>query len=103
MIQWIYKHYGRHRAALCATVIRYRARGAMREVGKVLGLTEDVTGALCRARSGAGPEEGVEEKHAAALNLNLEDRRLRLAHRSRAPAHRLPRAILGQHTPAASC
>ena len=78
VIQWIYQHYGRHRAALCATVIRYRARGAMREVGKVLGLTDDVTGALSTQVWGWS-EEGVEEKHAAALNLNLGDRRLRLA------------------------
>ena len=78
VIQWVYEHYGRDRAALCATVIRYRARGAMREVGKALGLTEDVTGALSRQVWGWS-EEGVDEHHAAALNLNLEDRRLRLA------------------------
>ena len=78
VIQWIYEHYGRTRAALCATVIRYRARGAMREVGKVLGLTDDVTGALSTQVWGWS-EEGVEEKHAEALNLNLEDRRLRLS------------------------
>ena len=46
VLQWIYDTYGRERAALCATVIRYRARGAVREVGKALGLTEDVTAAL---------------------------------------------------------
>ena len=78
VIQWVYEHYGRTRAALCATVIRYRARGAMREVGKVLGLTEDVTGALSSQVWGWS-EEGVEEKHAEALNLNLGDRRLRMA------------------------
>ena len=77
VIQWVYEHYGRHRAALCATVIRYRSRGAVREVGKVLGLTEDVTGALASQVWGWS-EEGVEEHHAAALNLNLDDRRLRL-------------------------
>ncbi len=78
VIQWVYEHYGRTRAALCATVIRYRARGAMREVGKVLGLTEDVTGALSSQVWGWS-EDGVGEEHAAALNFNLEDRRLRLA------------------------
>ncbi len=78
VIQWIYEHYGRTRAALCATVIRYRARGAMREVGKVLGLTDDVTAALSTQVWGWS-EEGVEEKHAEALNLNLGDRRLRLS------------------------
>ena len=77
VIQWVYEHYGRHRAALCSTVIRYRARGAVREVGKVLGLTEDVTGALASQVWGWS-DEGVEEKHADALNLNLGDRRLRM-------------------------
>ena len=37
VIQWVYDHYGRDRAALCATVMRFRARGAVRDVGKVLG------------------------------------------------------------------
>ncbi|MDE2184272.1 MAG: error-prone DNA polymerase [Alphaproteobacteria bacterium] len=46
VIQWIYQRYGRHRAALAATVICYRPRSAIREVGKVFGLTEDVTAAL---------------------------------------------------------
>jgi error-prone DNA polymerase len=77
VIQWIYHTYGRNRAALCATIIRYRGRGAVRDVGKVLGLTEDVTGALASQVWSWG-EEGVTEEHAAALNLNLEDRRLRL-------------------------
>jgi error-prone DNA polymerase len=77
VIQWVYERYGRHRAALCATVIRYRARGAVREVGKVMGLTEDVTAALASQVWGWS-EDGVEETHAAELNLNLEDRRLRL-------------------------
>jgi len=46
VIQDVYKRYGRHHAALTATVIRYRPRSAIREVGKVFGLTEDVTAAL---------------------------------------------------------
>ena len=46
VIQYIYGRYGRARAAICATVIHYRPRSAVREVGKVLGLTEDVTAAL---------------------------------------------------------
>jgi error-prone DNA polymerase len=77
IIQWIYEHYGRDRAALCATVVRYRSRGAVREVGKVMGLTEDVTAALASQVWGWS-EDGVEEKHADQLNLNLADRRLRL-------------------------
>ena len=77
VIQWIYDTYGRHRAALCATIVRYRGRGAVRDVGKVLGLTEDVTGALA-SQVWSWSEDGVAEEHAAALNLNLADRRLRL-------------------------
>ena len=77
IIQWIYAHYGRGRAALCATVVRYRSRGAVREVGKVMGLTEDVTAALASQVWGWS-EDGVEEHHAEQLNLNLADRRLRL-------------------------
>ncbi len=69
--------YGRDRAALCATVARYRSRGAVREVGKVLGLTEDVTAALAGQVWGWS-SDGVDEEHAAALNLNLSDRRLRM-------------------------
>ena len=77
VIQWVYDHYGRDRAALCATVIRYRSRGALREVGKVLGLTEDITGALSSQVWGWS-EEGVNEEHAAALNMNLAEPRLRM-------------------------
>ncbi|MBV9250813.1 MAG: error-prone DNA polymerase, partial [Acetobacteraceae bacterium] len=77
VIQWVYNTYGRNRAALCSTVIRYRGRGAVREVGKALGLTEDVTGALA-SQVWSWSDEGVAEEHAAELNFNLQDRRLRL-------------------------
>ena len=43
VMQYIYERYGRHRAAIVATVIHYRPRSTVREVGKALGLTEDVT------------------------------------------------------------
>jgi len=80
VIQWVYERYGRDRAALCCTVMRFRARGAIRDVGKALGLPEDVTGALASQVWGRGGSEGgVGEDHAAELNLNLGDRRLRLA------------------------
>ena len=77
VIQWVYDHYGRDRAALCCTVMRFRARGAVRDVGKVMGLPEDITGALASQVWGWS-EDGVEEQHAKELGLNLEDRRLRL-------------------------
>ncbi len=77
VIQWIYRRYGRDRAALCAVISRYRSRGALRDVGKVMGLPEDVTSALASQVWGWS-EDGVDEEHARALHLNLEDRRLRL-------------------------
>ncbi|MFL5289140.1 MAG: error-prone DNA polymerase, partial [Rhodopila sp.] len=77
VIQWVYDTYGRSRAALCATIIRYRGRGAVRDVGKAMGLTEDVTGALA-TQVWSWSDEGVAEEHAAALNFNMQDRRLRL-------------------------
>lgn len=46
VMQYVYGRYGRDRAAIVATVIRYRSRSAIRDVGKALGLTEDVTAAL---------------------------------------------------------
>ncbi|RTM09694.1 MAG: error-prone DNA polymerase [Hyphomicrobiales bacterium] len=77
VIQWVYETYGRDRAALCSTVIRYRAKGALRDVGKALGLPEDLTKTL--SSQVWGWSEGVEQKHAESLNLNMGDRRLRLA------------------------
>jgi len=53
IIQDVYKRYGHHRAALTATVICYRPRSAIREVGKVFGLTEDVTAALASGAWGS--------------------------------------------------
>jgi error-prone DNA polymerase len=46
VIQWIYKRYGRERAGLTATVIHFRSRAAIREVGKVMGLSQDVIARL---------------------------------------------------------
>jgi error-prone DNA polymerase len=78
VMQWVFATYGRDHAALCSTVIRYRAKGALRDVGKALGLTEDLI-KLLSSQVWGWSEEGVEPKHAQELNLNLEDRRLRLA------------------------
>lgn len=77
VIQWIYDTYGRHRAALTAVVTCYRARGAVREVGKALGVPEDVTAGLSGLVWGWG-NDGVSDKEAKELNLNLDDPRLRM-------------------------
>jgi error-prone DNA polymerase len=49
VIQYIYRKYGRERAALAATVIRYRTRGAVRDVGRVLGFSPEQISALTRS------------------------------------------------------
>ncbi|MBL3562486.1 error-prone DNA polymerase [Rhodovulum sulfidophilum] len=75
VIQHIYEKYGRDRAGLCATVIHFRTRAAIREVGKVMGLSQDVTAALSGqvwGISGKGPDpERIRE-----LGLDPADRRL---------------------------
>jgi error-prone DNA polymerase len=77
IIQWIYETYGRDHSALTAVVQRYRARGAVRDVGKALGLPEDLTSSLAGLVWGWSAE-GVGEKQVDELNLDIGDRRLRL-------------------------
>lgn len=77
VIQWIYEIYGHDHAALTAVVSRFRARGAVREVGKALGLPEDLTGALAGQIWGWS-SEGVADRHAEALNLDATDPRIAL-------------------------
>jgi error-prone DNA polymerase len=82
VIQHIYAKYGRHRAGLCATVIHYRPRMAIREVGKAMGLSEDVTSALAKTIWGSwGREVGTKEATEAGIDLTdpLMARAIRLA------------------------
>jgi error-prone DNA polymerase len=66
VIQHIFRKYGRERAALAATVISYRSRSAVRDVGKALGLPEDqldsLAGMYSRIRSGSSREECLRER-----------------------------------------
>jgi error-prone DNA polymerase len=76
VIQYIYRRYGRQRAGLCATVIHYRPRMAIREVGKAMGLTEDVTAALARTVWGGWGSE-VAERNVEQAGLDLTDPHLK--------------------------
>jgi error-prone DNA polymerase len=78
VIQHIYRTYGRHRAGLCATVIHYRARRAIREVGRAMGLSADVCGALAGQVWGWSDVVGTEAR-LAEIGLDPADRRLRQA------------------------
>jgi error-prone DNA polymerase len=76
VIQHIYEKYGRDRAGIAATVIHYRPRSAIREVGKVMGLSEDICAAL--ASTIWGHMEGeLEEERARDAGLDLSDPHLK--------------------------
>ncbi|QDY68238.1 error-prone DNA polymerase [Qingshengfaniella alkalisoli] len=75
VIQWIYAKYGRHRAGLCATVIHFRSRAAIREVGKVMGLSQDVTAGLSGQIWGSSSDSPNLDR-IRELGLDPRDRRL---------------------------
>lgn len=79
VIQYVYQRYGRDKAGLCATVIHYRPRMAIREVGKALGLTEDVISALARTVWGAHGQEIDPEHVRRETGLDLNDPSLKRA------------------------
>ncbi|WP_182084079.1 error-prone DNA polymerase [Aureimonas sp. ME7] len=69
IIDWIYDAYGRDSAAIAATVISYRARSSLREVGKAFGLSEDAVSALSGSVWGYGPADmGDREAEGAGLS-----------------------------------
>jgi len=78
VIQWIYERYGRHRAGLCATVIHYRTKRAIREVGRAMGLSEDLLGAMTSQIWGHGGEGRLDAARLAEIGLDPRDRRLAL-------------------------
>ncbi len=78
VIQYIYGKYGREHAGIAATVIHYRSRSAIREVGKAMGLSEDAVGALASGIWGWS-EGGLDEELARERGLDPSAPRLRLA------------------------
>jgi error-prone DNA polymerase len=95
VIQYIYARYGRARAAIAATVIHFRPRSAIREVGKVLGLSERVTAALAAQSWNPGDELWPDERVVEA-GLDPADPALRHAVRLARELVGLPRH-LSQH------
>jgi error-prone DNA polymerase len=72
VIQYIYARYGRDRAGLAATVISYRGRSAVREVGKALGLSEDTVAALAATIWGLS-NSALPEKYVREAGLDPAD------------------------------
>lgn len=78
VIQYIYQRYGRHRAGLCATVIHYRGKRAVREVGKVMGLTQDTIAALSSQLWGFFSGDGLQDARLCEIGLDPKNRHLQL-------------------------
>jgi error-prone DNA polymerase len=76
VIQYIYRKYGRERAGIAATVISYRGRSAIREVGKAFGLSEDTIGALSSSIWGGGGGN-VSQEAVTRTGLDPHSRRMR--------------------------
>ncbi|HMJ30415.1 MAG TPA: error-prone DNA polymerase, partial [Xanthobacteraceae bacterium] len=76
VIQYIYKKYTRDHAGIAATVISYRGRSAIREVGKAFGLSEDTIGALSSSIWGGGGG-AVKTADIARTGLDLDSRRVK--------------------------
>ena len=78
VIQHIYARYGRHRAGLCATVIHYRGKRAVREVGRAMGLSEDTLSAMSSQIWGFGASKAMNTQRLIEIGLDPTDRRLQL-------------------------
>jgi error-prone DNA polymerase len=95
VMQYVYRRYGRHRAAIIATVIHYRPRSAIRDVGKALGLTEDVTAALADTVWGSWGE-GLNDMQVKQAGLDPKNPMVELAVELAAELIEFPRH-LSQH------
>ena len=96
VIQYIYRKYGRHRAAIVATVTQQHHKGAIRDVGKAMGLSVDVVNKL----SGSiweFTEEWMEGSRLTELGLNPQDKNLQKVLQLTVQFMGFPRQ-LGQHT-----
>ncbi|MBW8304357.1 MAG: error-prone DNA polymerase, partial [Brevundimonas sp.] len=95
VMQHVYERYGRDRAGIVATIIHYRPRSAIRDVGKALGLTEDVTARMADTVWGSWGE-GVKDDHVDRAGLSCDDARMQLALELTAELIKFPRH-LSQH------
>ena len=95
VIQYIYKRYGRMRAGIAATVIHYRARSTIREVGKALGFSEDVTARLADTSWGSWGDD-VPARRLVEAGLDPHNGEVERLHRFVGELLRAPRH-LSQH------
>jgi error-prone DNA polymerase len=96
VIQYIYNKYGRDRAAIVATVTQQHQKGAMRDVGKAMGLSVDTLNRLCSA-IWEFTDEWFEEERILEQGLNPNDPHMRKVLSLTSQMMGFPRQ-LGQHT-----
>ena len=78
VIQHIFEKYGRDRAGIVAALVTYRPKSAIRDVGKALGLSEDVIGVLSKTLWGWG-RDGIQEDHIRAAGVDPSEGAIRHA------------------------
>lgn len=78
VIQYIYQKYGRHRAGIVASVISYRSKSALRDIGKAMGLSEDVIGALASTLWRREPDGRVPARYIREVGLDPTDRTIQM-------------------------
>jgi error-prone DNA polymerase len=76
VMQYIFDKYGRDRAAIVATLVTYRPKSAIRDVGKAMGLSEDAIGILSKTLWGWG-REGIQEDYIREAGLDPYEPNLR--------------------------
>ncbi|MFD1770074.1 error-prone DNA polymerase [Sphingobacterium suaedae] len=96
VIQYIYEKYGRNRAAIVATVTQERAKGALRDVGKAMGLSMDALGKVSQT-IGSHWDIEIEPERFAEQGFNIEDPHFKKVLMLSSQLLGFPRQ-LGQHT-----
>lgn len=95
VMQYIYQKYGRHRAGLTATVTTYRAKGAIRDVGKVFGLSDDTIAAISGLNWGWGKVD-IPEERLRSIGIASDDATISMIMAIAEAIYGFPRH-LGQH------
>ena len=96
VMQYIFNKYTRARAGIVATLVTYRPKSAIRDVGKAMGLSEDAIGILSKTLWGWG-REGIQEEYIREAGLDPNERNLRNTLRLAKELIGFPRH-LSQHT-----
>jgi error-prone DNA polymerase len=76
VMQYIFRKYTRARAGIVATLVTYRPKSAIRDVGKTMGLSEDAIGILSKTLWGWG-REGIKEEYISEAGLDPAEPNLR--------------------------